>query len=299
MKFKVLLITILLIITLSHARAETLQELLNKGNALFEEGDYEKSIPYFDKALETEPACEIAWFRKGVALYKLTKYKEADICFDEVIKMTSGNADVWYLKALTLYKKENYKDAIVYFDKVLEIAPGNNYNAETVGIEYISPLNSKGMALFMIENYEEAIKCFDRSIESNPEFALAWKNKGEALKKTGKYAEAKECFDKEQKLRSVEKTPEGSEVSDEWFLTGFEYYKKGIWSKALEWFERALENEPNHAFSLFEIGMVYYSKGDYGKSLEYIDKAFELVESKKDVSGLKTELVYSAKAMVL
>jgi tetratricopeptide (TPR) repeat protein len=292
-------VLLFLLITMSYARAETVQETLNKGNGLFEQGNYEKAIICFDKVLATDPKSEVAWFRKGISLYKLKKYEEASLCFDELIKINSGTSDIWYFKGLTLYKQGKYNEAIAYFDKVLEVAPGSIYSENNVGADYVSPWNTRGMALFMIENYDESLKSFDKALAISPDLAIAWHNKGESLKKLGKYKEAEECSKKEKNLLTDKQKPERSQTSDEWFMKGYEYFKKGIWSQALEWFNKALENNANHGLSLFYIGMVYNSKKDYPKALENMDKAMKLVESSKDISGLKPALVYSGKALVL
>ncbi|MEQ8220872.1 MAG: tetratricopeptide repeat protein [Candidatus Eremiobacterota bacterium] len=288
-----------LIFTMTCVMAENSDELLNTANVLMEEGSYEKAIPVFDKVLVADGKCEIAWFRKAIALYKIKKYDEASSCFDELIKITGGSSDVWYFKGLTLYKQDKYKESVTYFDKVLEVAPESLYSANTVGEEYICPWYPKGMALYKLGDYEGAVQCFDKTVTIIPDFAIGWHNKGEALKKLGRYKEGEECFNKEKALGKLEKTPERSQTSDEWFLKGCDYFRKGIWSKALEWFDRALENEPDHAFSLFYKGMVYSAKKDHGKALEYMDKAIKLMEDGKDVSTLEPSLAYSGKAMVL
>ena len=80
--------------TLSEDRVEstTSVEALQynkKGDDLFDAGNYEDSLVYFDKAIELEPTNGEFWKNKGVSLTKQNKIDEAQECFDKAIELGS------------------------------------------------------------------------------------------------------------------------------------------------------------------------------------------------------------------
>ena len=62
----------------------TFDELKNKGNACFKEGQLEQAIELYSKALELLPTGYIALSNRSLAFYKLEKYElaleDADQC---------------------------------------------------------------------------------------------------------------------------------------------------------------------------------------------------------------------------
>ena len=66
------------------------------------------------------------------------------------------------------------------------------------------------------------------------------------------------------------------------------YYSQGDYTKALEYYFKALDikekvlgkEHPSTATSYNNIGGGYYSQGDYTKALEYLQKAFDIRKQK-------------------
>jgi len=291
---------IIFTIICSQVKAETGEELVNMGNSLFTEGKYKEALVYFDKALEQSPDLIMGWTLQGMTLLKLERYDEAEVSFDKVMELTEGSPDIWHLKGLALYKQKDYSASILYFDKVLEWDPECLYSTDYFEIEYISPWHCKGMAHYRLQEYEKALPCFEQATTVDTEYYPGWHYKGETLKKLGRYVDSKEAFRIEEELLSAtEGLTSRSTLADEWFLKGHEYYVKGIWSKSIEWFEKALEEESAHGITYLYLGMVNYKKGDNSTSLDNITTAIELGESGKDVSGINMAEAYSCKALIL
>lgn len=61
---------------------------------------------------------------------------------------------------------------------------------------------------------------------------------------------------------------------------GYFYILKEDYDKALEFTNKALEDNPNHAASLDNLGQIYYRLNDYDKAQEYFNKAI----SNKDMA---------------
>ena len=112
--------------TLSEDRVEstTSVEALQynkKGDDLFDAGNYEDSLVYFDKAIELEPTNGEFWKNKGVSLTKQNKIDEALECFDKAIELEPTNGRFWGNKGEVFYQAKKYQDAIDCNNRGLEI----------------------------------------------------------------------------------------------------------------------------------------------------------------------------------
>jgi len=142
-------------------------DLLEAGDRLQEEGEYEDSIACYDKAIEIDPKWVSPWLGKGMTYWKSKKYEEAITCYDKA-------------------------------NDLLKYATGFTGFCESATDEI---WRSKGGIYAHWGKYEEAITCYDKVIElhSNP---FSWNSKGRALEKLGRHEEAKECFAKATTLSS-------------------------------------------------------------------------------------------------
>ena len=63
------------------------KELVIEGDLLDSEGQYEKAIADYDKALQIDPDDADVWFDKGETLKKMGKLAEAEKCFEMATKL--------------------------------------------------------------------------------------------------------------------------------------------------------------------------------------------------------------------
>ena len=302
-KKAIIAITILLILLISiiPAGAETAEEWVKKGKALYDQKKYDEAIKCYDKSLELVPKDSNVWSLKGIALDKLGKYEEAIKCYDKSLELGTKDNHVWAIKGNALDKLGKYEEAIKCYDKSLELGYKNP--------RFILCL--KGIALGNLCKYEEAIKCYDKAlVELGSEILAApvWAIKGSALNEIGKYEEAIKCYDKaleldptntevqklkkecSEKLNEIVNSSsinEGCRLIDE----GVELYNKSDFQSALDKWEKALkifqENRYNEGIfiALNNIGNVYHSLSKYEKALEFYTKALEIKRKIGDIKG--------------
>lgn len=63
---------------------------------------------------------------------------------------------------------------------------------------------------------------------------------------------------------------------------GYFYILKNDYDKALEYTNKALSDNPNHASSLDNMGQIYYRLNDYDKALSYFEKAISIKDNLAD-----------------
>ncbi|MDJ0713471.1 MAG: tetratricopeptide repeat protein [Prochloraceae cyanobacterium] len=135
------------------------------GDGIFLQGDYQRALDYFDKAINIdERICEV-FYSKGVTLGRLEEHKEALNCFEKAIEIDREHVKSWIGKAVALYKLGKCDRAIECCDEALKIEP-KSYRA----------WNNKGVFFLQSEEYPEAISCFEKALDIKPTFANAFYN---------------------------------------------------------------------------------------------------------------------------
>jgi len=108
---------------------------------------------------------------------------------------------------------------------------------------------------------------FSRAVDRAPGNEWAQLNFGSALSTRGKYSEAAYHF-----VRSYELKP-GWRAAD---FAGFSYQQTGDLAQAEQWFERALNLNPNLAIAWFGIGQIRMAQGLPKQAIPYLKKAVDL-----------------------
>jgi len=77
-------------------------EWIRRGNDLYNTGEYEEALKYYDKAIKKSPDYANAWYNRGIALYCLGKYEEALKCYDKAIELDPNDTQAWQNKEKAL-----------------------------------------------------------------------------------------------------------------------------------------------------------------------------------------------------
>jgi tetratricopeptide (TPR) repeat protein len=80
--------------------SSSVDELINEGDSLFNQGRYEEAIIWYDKALKIDPKAVDALIKKGAALDTLGKKQEALASLDRALTIDPTNQIALYLKSL-------------------------------------------------------------------------------------------------------------------------------------------------------------------------------------------------------
>jgi len=119
--------------------------LVNKGDAISDQGSYTQAIQYYDKALGIDPNNKDALNGKGNAL--------------------SGQGDA-------LHYQGNYMQAIQYYDKALAIDPRDTYALDAIGKVFADQ-----------SNYSRAMQYYDKALAVNSTDSGALFDKQNAISK--------------------------------------------------------------------------------------------------------------------
>jgi len=146
----------------TNASSEQYSQLLEKqffktGNDLFDQGNYENAIKYYDKALEINSTDINVLYNKALALDSLGRHDEAVSYYDKVLAIKPNDTDSLNNKGLDLDVLGKHDEAISYYDKVLSINPTD-----------ADALYNKGLALDNLGKHDQAILFYKQVLDINP-----------------------------------------------------------------------------------------------------------------------------------
>ncbi|CAF1322944.1 unnamed protein product [Rotaria sp. Silwood1] len=283
----------------------------NLGIVKSQQGQYEKDITFYEKALEISrktlpedhPSLANTYNNIGAAYNKMGDYSKALEYYEKAHKIKEKALSPDDLDLALSYSNigvvyddmGEYSKVLEFYEKALKIRekalppyhPDLAISYDNFGTVY----KSMGNYLKAFEFYEKASKIFEKSLPPNhPELATAYNNIGTVYKNMGDYSKALEFHEKSHKIWEKALPPNHPSLATSYNNISQVYNSMGDYSKALEIYEKAHQifeksvspNHPDLAASYNNIGLVYLDMGDYSKALEFYEKALKIY--KKSVS---------------
>jgi len=157
-----------------------------RGNfALYGNGDPEKAIELFNKALKLDPDFVLAHYDIAVA-YR--KQGELDLCileYEKVLKIHPNFPSALSNLGGQYFRKGETEKAVKLFRRAIDVYPN-----------FIQALSNLGASLNKLGRTEEAIPNLEKALALNPEFAVTYYNLGNSFFAGKKYVEARQAYEK-------------------------------------------------------------------------------------------------------
>ncbi|GJL77950.1 MAG: hypothetical protein NPINA01_09390 [Nitrospinaceae bacterium] len=142
---------------------ETADGFLAQGVAFSKEGEHEKAIPSFKRALELDPTLEGVRLNLGIAYFKLQSFEEAAETFQQILERNPENSSALVFLGLSLQGQEQYEKSIPYFEKAGKLDPDFHQLA----------LFNIGKAHSQLGNFEQSAEHWNKAIKADPGSELA------------------------------------------------------------------------------------------------------------------------------
>ena len=230
--------------------------LVEQGNVLSANKQYEEAIASYDKALEFKPDYQNAWHVRGIALSALGRYEEAITSFDRALQIKPDD-QAWNNRGAALDNLGRYEEAIVSFDQALQFKP-----------DYQDAWNNRGAALGNLGRYEEAIISFDQALQFKPDLHEAWYNRGIVLGNLERYEEAITSFDQALQFRP--------DLHQAWNNQGNMLGKLKRYEEAITSFDQALQFKPDLHQAWNNRGSVLGILERYEEAIASYDQALQI-----------------------
>ena len=229
----------------------------NRGVAYGKKGDFDRAIEDFNTAIRLNPNYAIAYNNRGVAYGKKGDFDRAIADYNTAIKLNPDYAEAYNNRGITYRDKGSFDRAIADFNKTIELNP-----------DYAESYNNRGAAYDKKHELDRAIVDYTKAIELKPDYAEPYTNRGVAYDKRGDFDRAIADYNTAIKLN-----PDYAEAYNN---RGIAYLNKGGFDRAIEDFNTAIQLESRLVGAYYNRGIAYFNKGDFDRAIEDFSKAIEL-----------------------
>ncbi|CAM4055185.1 tetratricopeptide repeat protein [Flavobacterium antarcticum] len=119
----------------------------NKGNAFIRENNYEKALPFYQRAVLFDPEFVFAWDNIGICNRKLGNFDEALKAYKTSLKLDPKGITALQNLPVVYISKKNYKKAIESYGELEKVEPDNPEVFYGKGVVYYQNLKDYEKAL--------------------------------------------------------------------------------------------------------------------------------------------------------
>ena len=271
---------------------------LTIGQVYFWDGEFEKALSAFDRAIEcaqqgttSEGLADVYFYQGYIHGLVLNDLQRTITDFDTAIELRPNYAEAYNNRGVVYDASGEYDLAIADYDKAIELRPdfavayfnrGSDYilksendlaiadfdKAIELELDYAEAYVYRGLAYRRKGEYDLAIADYDRAIELRPDFDEAYFNRGATYADKGEYDLAIANYGKVIELKP--------DLAEAYNNRGIAYDAKGEYDLAIADFDKAIELEPDDAKAYGNRGGAYILKGEYDLAIADFNKAIEL-----------------------
>ena len=130
--------------------------------------EYEKALVDYNKAIELKPDYAVAYNNRGLCYKNLKEYEKALADYTKAIELNPDDAVVFYNRGLCYQNLKEYEKALADYNKAIELNP-----------DYALAYNNRGICYNVLKEYEKAIDDYNKAIELKPDDAHSYENLAE------------------------------------------------------------------------------------------------------------------------
>jgi tetratricopeptide (TPR) repeat protein len=220
---------------------------------------------YLLQALAADSSYTDALSMAGIYYYKTDKLAKSQEVFEKLAQVQPDYPNVFYNLALVLKSRMFYTKSIEMYRKALDKEPDNADAANNIGVIY-----------YLMGMYDQAREAFEQALQIQPDQELARAN----LEKLT------------QKSNQPQTTSKPTGTVREYIEVGAAFYASGDYMKAAEYFEKALQLQPdnfkannNIALTYMKIGKMDAAKQHFKRALRTDPSAIDVKENLEKLEG--------------
>ncbi|WP_299715086.1 tetratricopeptide repeat protein [uncultured Tenacibaculum sp.] len=268
-------------------------KLLNVEILVFD-NEIEKAVKLLADIEAIEPHNDEVFLQKATILSKHKKHKEAIEVLKQSLDFVEDPVDVWAMLGMEYLYLDDYENARFNFAKCID-----------VDFEDYSSLYNIIYCFEMEENFEESINYLKAYIDKNPYSEVAWHQLGKQYYELNMFDKALKAFEYAvlidetfiggylEKAKTLENLGRYQEAIENYIVTlelddptAYVYIRVGeCYDKlkdkqtAVEYFKKAVYEDPLLDRGWLLLTDAYFEQGNYHKAVYYVNKALQIDDS--------------------
>jgi lipoprotein NlpI len=162
---------------------------VGRGNRYAREGDYDRAIADYTKAIHLDPKLDYTFSRRGLAYAQRKEHDRAIADYSQAIRLNPNRAPAYLRRGYAYHSKGDYDRAITDYDEAIRISP-----------HYTSAYHNRGFAHFAKCEHDRAIADYTEAIRLDQQYASSYRNRGVAYLYSGSHAKARADFESATQL---------------------------------------------------------------------------------------------------
>ena len=234
-----------------------LENYVNRGMAFKQQGNTDRALAAFTKALQLDPNHLPAYFKRGNTYLDRADYDRAIADYTQALRLDPNNPSAYMNRGLAHAKKGNFDAVINDCSEAVRLDPKL---AQAYSIR-AAAYWERGERHRAIADYSLALRC-------DPKNALAYNGRGLAFAEEGDYDRA--IADYTQALRCEPRLGVG------YLNRGTAYRAKNQLDQALGDYNKALRLEPRNVMGYYCRALAHMARHAYDDALSDLNKALTL-----------------------
>lgn len=224
----------------------------NLGTTYYEAGDYNRAMPFFEKAIALKSDYGDAYHNRALIHLKEDRLDQAVADLTSAIKFKPKNFSSYNARGVAYFRLHNLDRALEDLNEALKIRPQDH-----------EAFNNLGNVYFSQGRLAEAIAAYRRSVTISPGWAEANFNLGSAYYLNADYRHAIDYL-----TAAIKISPRYEQA---YYNRGSAYYAAEKYPEALGDYYRVLELNPENAGAYYNLALTYYLMGDRDRSLKNLE----------------------------
>lgn len=227
------------------------------GNCYYSTSEFDKSIEYFNEAINEDEKMFLAYTNRGMAYLTLEQQDNALQDFNQAILLNPDFPVAYGNRGILYTKTGEYDKALADLNQAIELYP-------ELGEWY----SDRAMIYSLLGEHQKALNDFNTAIQKKPDSALIYTNRGGEYHTLRQYQQAIDDYDK-----AIEIQPD----------FGLAYSNRGVaykdireYDKAIADLSKAIELNPKDSLSYADRGSTYIETGEFAKAIEDFNQAILL-----------------------
>lgn len=249
---------------------EMVANYLNRGMAFKQQGNIDRALAAFSKAIQLDPKLIAAYFKRGNTYLDHGEVDRAIADYATAIKLDPGNAAAWMNRGLAYFKKGDFDSVIADCTEAVKLDP-----------KLASAYSIRANAFWERGDRHRAIADYNLALRGDPKNALAYNGRGLAFAEEGNLEQA--IADYSQALRLEPR------LLIAYLNRGNAYRLKNAHDPALADLTKALKIDPRNATAYFYRGLALTAKGAYDQAISDLSKVMQLDPNHPEAAARREE----------